>query len=120
MCFNDRLTESLLGTSSLAVTIGHAILGQIPNVPLDGLLSIITQVGGPGLAVWLVYYHTTVTIPNAQREFRQERAELVAAHAAQLIDRREAFQSQIQNMLNEHREEMHSIVEKSFCRYRSE
>ena len=118
MCITDRITEHLIGTTSLTLTIGHAIVGQVGLPQLDGLLSIITQVGGPGLAVWLVYYHTTVTIPNAQKEFRLERAEMITAHANQLSERREAFQTQIQDLLNSHKEEMQLIVEKSFCKYK--
>lgn len=118
MCVTDRITESFLGTSSLAITLGHAILSQVSVPQLDGLLSIITQVGGPGLAVWLVYYHTTVTIPNAQKEFRLERSEMIAAHATQLSEKRQAFQTQIQELLNSHKEEMQMIVEKSFCKYK--
>ena len=115
----DEITEAILGTSSIAVIAGHAILAQVSVHQLDGLLSVITSVGGPGLAVWLVYYHTTVTIPNAQKEFRAERAELLAEYTKQVNERRDIFQSQIQELLTDHKEEMGRIVEKSYCKYQT-
>jgi len=115
----DRIIESILGISSLGLIVGHAIIAQAGIPQLDGLLSIITSVGGPGLAVWLVYYHTTVTIPNAQKEFRAERAELLAEYSRQVNERREAYQNQIQDMLNNHQIEINRVIEKSYCKFQA-
>ena len=103
----DKITESVLGTASLGIAISNAILAQAGVPHLDGLLSIITSIGGPGLAVWLVYYHTTTTIPNAQKEFREERAEILAAYEKQMDQKREDFKRDIE-----------AIVEKSYCRFK--
>lgn len=120
MCVEDKIAETILGASTLVVTLAGTMLSQVQLPGLDGLLPIITQIGGPGLAVWLVYYHTTTTIPNAQKEFRLERAELVAAHAKQLNDKTEAFKIQLKELLEAHKEEIENLISKSYCRYKAE
>jgi hypothetical protein len=116
---NDKIIESFLGSIALLFSVGGVIIGQTSIVPIDGLVTIITQIGGPGLAVWLVYYHTTVTTPNMQKEFREERQKLVEAHTEQLIEKREAFQQQLETLLLDHKEEMKQIVSMAYCRYQS-
>jgi hypothetical protein len=127
MMLNDKIIESFLGSVALLSSFGGVIIAQTSIVPIDGLVTIIAQIGGPGLAVWLVYYHTTVTTPNMQKEFREERQRLSEIHTIQLSEKREAFQKQLEKILMEHREEllehkeeMKQIVSMAYCRYQNQ
>lgn len=45
------------------------------------IMPSIASVGSLGFAIWFAYYTTTVTLPNQQKEHRDERTQAQAAFA---------------------------------------
>lgn len=103
--------EVILGTLSLAVS-GFSVLAQA-TVP-DAWTSILTQFGGLGLAVWLVIHHTTITIPRMQKDYKEERMEMLKEFEASLIEKRKAYQEELVRQ----RQEFSDSLKNTICQYR--
>jgi hypothetical protein len=84
----DKVNEHILGGAALLMTL-FGIIAQV-EVP-TAWQGILTQFGGLGLAVWLVIHHTMVTIPNSQKEFREERQAILKAHQEERAETLAAF-----------------------------
>jgi hypothetical protein len=110
--FEDGV-ELLLGAMSL-LFYGLGILAQ-GELLLPNWTQLATQFGGLAFAVWLVIHHTTVTIPNMQKEHKAERLEAEAQFIKALEEKRRAYQEQ----LSAERMHFENYVEKISCKYRN-
>jgi hypothetical protein len=72
-----------------------------------GIVSLLTQFGGLGLAVWLVYYHTTVTYPNMQREHREERQAALMQFKAEIDLKRTEYLESLEKLTVQYTTELH-------------
>ena len=119
--------EKTLGIGALVVTL----LGKLWSVsqvdPSIGgtFVGIVTQFGGLGLAVWLVYYHTTTTVPGMQKDFRDERTRLMELHKQEIDEKRKEYFLQLDKMaeqfkrdLEAERGEFLEALRSSACRYK--
>lgn len=79
-----------LGLSSLMTML----IGQ--TAITDAIPAMITQFGGLGLAVWLVYHHTMKTIPGLLETHRQERLELIMTFNKTLEEKRQDYKAEIE------------------------
>lgn len=105
--------ELVLGTLSL-ITSGLSILAQAA-VP-DAWTSVLTQFGGLGLAVWLVIHHTTITIPRMQKDYKDERLEMLKEFENALVEKRQAYHAEIARQ----REEFADSLKLNICQYRKD
>lgn len=116
-----NLDEMILGTSSLVWSFVYSFshLAQvgtpfpIPESIQGGLVDLLSQFGGLGLAVWLVYRHTTVTIPNMQIEHRKEREAAEEKHSKTL----EKLTASHIEALDRKRQEYLAALPKVVCRF---
>lgn len=83
--------EAITGTISLLMTLTGFTLAQVDSSMGGAIVGLVTQFGGLGLAVWLVYQHTTVTIPNMQKEHREERQAALLQFKEQLDEQRKEY-----------------------------
>jgi hypothetical protein len=91
--------EAFTGTLVLGITFTGWILGQTEIAASGGtIVGLITQFGGLGLAVWLVYQHTTVTIPSMQKEHRQERQAAWADFKAEIDAKRKEYLESLERL----------------------
>jgi hypothetical protein len=102
----DHVMEATLGTSSLVVTAFGAIVGQLDPSLGGAFVSVVTQFGGLGLAIWLVYIHTTKTIPDLQREHREEREAAIAQFTGELERKRQEYTASLNAMCVECHQKM--------------
>ncbi len=91
--FEDGI-ELLLGSIALILS-GAGIIAQA-ELGTPGWAQLIPHFGGLAFAVWLVIHHTTVTIPNMQKEHRAERLEATAQFIAALEEKRKSYQQQLE------------------------
>lgn len=109
----DILIEMLLGTLSL-VAPALGLLAQTNDVTGTwNVAGLVTQFGGLGFAVWLVYYHTTKTIPDLQREHRQEREAIQAKWLATLETKRVEYIAEMKAQ----RDSFEKALERITCRH---
>jgi hypothetical protein len=116
--------ETIAGAAAMAITGIGFMIGQAEVAAAgSGIIGLITQFGGLGLAVWLAYQHTTVTIPNMQKEHREERIATAAIFKAELdLKRAEYLQSldvltkQYTQELHERRTEIIAAIRESACK----
>jgi hypothetical protein len=87
----DTVLQALIGTASLVFSVAGSMIGQIDGSAATGFVGIVSQFGGLGLAVWLVYHHTTVSMPNKEKEYKEERLLTLELHTKQLEDMRRDF-----------------------------
>lgn len=104
--------ELLLGTLALLLS-GLGIIAQA-EVLLPSWAQLIPHFGGLAFAVWLVIHHTTVTIPNMQKEHKAERLEAEAQFIKALEEKRKAYQEQ----LAYEREHFREHLDKLSCRWK--
>ena len=95
------LIEELLGGFSIATTTA-GVLAQIDPAMGAGIVGIVTQFGGLGLAVWLVYYHTTVTVPKMQEEYKSERLAMALQHKLEMDEKRKDYFEHINKLAAQH------------------
>ncbi len=112
--------EVAAAIGSLVLSIGGWFIGQvelpaIPSLP-NGVTSILSQMGGLGLAVWLVYHHTTVTIPSMQRMHSEERTASQHSFEKILDEKRTEYFREIERQ----REQFSDLINRTTCKYRSE
>jgi hypothetical protein len=70
----------LVNLASLAFPIG-----QVEGLAIvQPLIELLKQFGGLGLAIWLVWWHTTRTFPKMLDESKQERKELNEQHRIEM------------------------------------
>ena len=100
--------EEALGIGSLVASGIGIVIAQIDPGLGGPLLSILTQFGGLGLAVWLVYYHTTITIPNMQKEHRSEREAAIKEFKEELDVKRIEYLASIKELSHEFTLELES------------
>lgn len=104
------------------LSIFTAIIGQA--AVSDEILSMITQFGGLGLAVWLTIHHTMVTIPRMENRYnemltameerhRQERVDMIAVFNKTLEEKRADYKSE----LDQQRISFAEMLGKASCRY---
>lgn len=109
----DMLIEMLLGTLSLvASALGLVAQTNEGSGPWN-VTGLLTQFGGLGFAVWLVYYHTTKTIPDMQREHRQERDAIQAKWLVTLETKRAEYMAEMKAQ----REAFEKSLERIACRH---
>lgn len=72
-----------------------------------GIVSLLTQFGGLGLAVWLVYYHTTVTYPQMRKEHREEREAALLAFKAEIDLKRKEYLESLEKLTVQYTTELH-------------
>jgi hypothetical protein len=95
--------EAFTGTLALTISFAGWVLGQSEIAASSGsIVGLITQFGGLGLAVWLVYQHTTVTIPSMQREHREERQIAWADFKAEIDAKRKEYLESLQRLTEIH------------------
>ncbi len=86
-------------------------IGQVEALhAIQPLIELLKQFGGLGLALWLVWYHTTKSIPNAQKESREERAQDREDHKAELIRQDEQHQIEMKNLQETFKEALQAVV----------
>jgi hypothetical protein len=124
---NDFEGERTLGIGAIVVTIIGKLWAMAQVDPSIGgtFVGIITQFGGLGLAVWLVYYHTTTTVPSMQRDFKDERTKLLEMHKLEIDEKRREYFAQLDKMaeqfkrdLEAERGEFLEALRSSACRYK--
>lgn len=115
----QMLKEVLAGIGTITLpflgwVIAQADPGTLPalNIPAS-VTGLITQAGGLGLAVWLVYHHTTVTIPGMQRLHAEERTAAQALFAKVLDEKREEYFREIERQ----REQFAAMIATIRCQY---
>jgi hypothetical protein len=100
--------EAIGGSIALAISFGGWMLGQTEVGAMGGgIVSLLTQFGGLGLAVWLVYYHTTVTYPNMQKEHREERQAALLQFKAEIDLKRTEYLASLDNLTKQYTTELH-------------
>jgi hypothetical protein len=110
--------EIAIGVASLAWS-GIYCLSQIDTIientgPLSGgIMGLLSQFGGVGLAVWLVIHHTTKVIPTMQKEFREERESLQTHHTAAI----ELLTGRHIKEMENRREDFKQMLEQVSCKY---
>lgn len=111
------IKESALGIGSFALTLAGWAIAQVdvPAIPTN-VGGLITQAGGLGLAVWLVYHHTTITIPNMQKLHSEERTASQKGFEKILDDKRQEYFKEIERQ----REQFSTVMEKASCRFRGD
>jgi hypothetical protein len=113
----EDLMEASLGAASLASALGYNLYHMFAqaSVPASAsIVEILGQLGGFGIAVWLVIHHTMVTIPRMTKEHREERAEILARFEKNLEEKRLDYQRELQ----EQRKEFAAMLEKASCKYK--
>jgi hypothetical protein len=107
--------EVVAGIGSVIVTISGWLIAQaeLPSMP-SSINGLITQVGGLGLAVWLVYHHTTVTIPNMQKLHAEERTASQRGFERVLDEKRAEYFKELQTQ----RDQFSAMLDKMNCKYR--
>lgn len=124
----DFAGERTLGIGALIATlIGKLFtLAQVDPSIGGTFIGIVTQFGGLGLAVWLVYYHTTTTVPQMQREFKEERQRLLELHKAETDQQKQDYFEQMNKLSAQHREDLDSerrefleALKNNQCKYKS-
>jgi hypothetical protein len=100
--------EAMTGSVSVALTMAGWAIGQAEVGSVGGsIVGLITQFGGLGLAVWLVYQHTTVTIPQMQKEHREERQAALLEFKAEIDLKRKEYLESLQKLTTEYTTELH-------------
>jgi hypothetical protein len=95
--------EGITGFLVLTISLTGWFIGQTEIASAGGsIVGLITQFGGLGLAVWLVYQHTTVTIPSMQKEHREERQAAWINFKAEIDDRRKEYLSSLEQVTTTH------------------
>jgi len=109
--------EAMAGIGSLAATIGGWALAQaeVTSIP-SNVSGLITQAGGLGLAVWLVYHHTTITIPNMQKLHAEERTASQRGFERVLDEKRAEYFKELEKQ----RDQFSQMLDKMNCKYRGE
>jgi hypothetical protein len=100
------LVEETLGVASLILTTAGMLLGQLDPSLGGAFVSVVTQFGGLGLAVWLVFHHTTKTIPDMQKEHRAEREASITQFAKELERKGHEHSIALRELTDEYREEL--------------
>jgi hypothetical protein len=109
--------EALAGIGSIAMTFAGWFIAQAdPQTIPSNVSAIITQAGGLGLAVWLVYHHTTITIPTMQRLHAEERATSQAGFQKVLDEKRIEYFREI----DKQREQFAAMITQINCKYRGD
>lgn len=99
--------ESIAGVASIAITMTGWFIGQAEVGSMGGsIVALVTQFGGLGLAVWLVYQHTTVTIPNLQKEHREERQAALIHFKEQIESQRSEYLQSLKELTDEYKVEL--------------
>lgn len=111
----EDLVEVSLAAASLTATLGYNLTHMFAQAtPASAsLVEILGQLGGFGIAVWLVIHHTMVTIPRMTKEHREERAEIIATFQKTLAEKREDYKKE----LAEQRAEVAQMLERTACKY---
>ena len=78
-------------------------------IGLPDLTPVVSAIGSLGFAIWFAYYTTTTTLPNQQKEHRDQIRELSDSHAntikelvAELRAGRESYDRWRTNQLGPH------------------
>jgi hypothetical protein len=108
-------TYSVVETALASASIASAAAGLLAQIetPGIGIAALITQFGGLGFAIWLVYYHTTKTIPEMMREHREERAENEARWVSTLDAKRREYMEEMKAQ----REASERAIDRIACKY---
>ena len=112
-----ELKEAILATGSMGLTYAGWLIAQAAVDPVaiaPTLPSLLSSVGGLGLAVWLVYYHTTVVMPNMQKLHAEERMQMQVQFNKTLDEKRVDYFREI----HEQRQQFAEIIEKVSCKAR--
>lgn len=72
----------------LAISSIGFVFGQ---TDVAGLTTLIPQYGSLGVIMALVWYHTTVSIPKMQSEYRAEREAMLSMHKQEMDEKRQDF-----------------------------
>ena len=100
--------EAISGAAALALSLTGWIIGQAEVAAMGGsIVGLITQFGGLGLAVWLVYQHTTVTIPSMHKEHREEREKALMEFKTELDAKRREYLDSLDNLTKQYTTELH-------------
>lgn len=102
----DAINEVVIGVGALIVSGVGAVLAQADPALGSSLMSILTQFGGLGLAVWLAYYHTTVTIPTLHKQHKEERIESIKLFTEQLDTKRREYLAALKELADEHKADL--------------
>ena len=95
--------EAVTGALVLSISLAGWFIGQTEVAVSGGsIVGLITQFGGLGLAVWLVYQHTTVTIPNMQKEHRAERQAAWVDYKAEIDTKRKEYLESLERLTEVH------------------
>lgn len=115
----EDIIELTLGIAALASTISynlyHSLFAQADVQVPSSIYEIIAQLGGFGIAVWLVIHHTMVTIPRMMKEHREERKEILEKFDATLKEKRSDYAKE----LDQQRQEFARMLEKVSCKYQN-
>lgn len=84
------------------------LLAAETAIGIADITPVVSAVGSLGFAIWFAYYTTTTTLPNQQKEHRDQIKELTESHAAtikdfvdELKDKRESHAETIKELVNE-------------------
>lgn len=114
----EDFAELALGIATLTSTIGynlyHYVFAQTEVKIPATIYEIIAQLGGFGIAVWLVIHHTMVTIPRMMKEHREERKEIIQKFDDTLKEKRTDYMRE----LEQRQQEFSRTLEKISCKYK--
>lgn len=81
------VTELALGGIGIALST----VGWLAQGDATALTTLIPQYGSLGVIMALVWYHTTVSMPKMQSEYRAEREAMLALHKQEMDEKRADF-----------------------------
>lgn len=100
----------LINLAAISLPIGQAeALGLF-----QPFMELLKQFGGLGLAIWLVWWHTTKTIPRMQEEAKQDRKELNEQHKNEMLRSEEQHKAEIEQLQVTFKES----IQRMACQYR--
>ena len=54
----------------------------VPGLDVSAITPALSAIGSLGFAIWFAYYTTTKTLPDQQKEHREQIRELTETHSA--------------------------------------